>query len=336
MANNLKKHTVNVHSSARRNTQAKLCLKPLRAGDFILDYDQTIDPKQARADFDLALRYLQQDPHGAALLRRAHQSVGKDGKKLKVVLTSGDDAYIRSQHTVYWNPRSGLKLDANRIESPALGLMHEMVHAGDPKRYILKHREIFKGNDNPTSKDYNPDYKYYSEMERYAVEQTNIVAKGLGESDRRGYRANIDQDGENLNQKHIVGDVMHFSRLSHTVKNGNLIKTHTSQTLLSNNVIERTETVYNALTDKEFSSTKTVTDFDKGTITTSTTLFDGNGGKLDEPSPATTAPARIPCLPNKPRPTFKLPLTVLPPSCWISTATAYRLWRWPTAASGLI
>ena len=34
MANNLKKHTVNVHSSARRNTQAKLCLKPLRAGDF--------------------------------------------------------------------------------------------------------------------------------------------------------------------------------------------------------------------------------------------------------------------------------------------------------------
>ena len=46
--------------------------------------------------------------------------------------------------------------------------------------------------------------------------------------------------------------------------------------------LERTETVYDALTDKEFSSTKTVTDFDKGTITTSTTLFDGNGGKLDE------------------------------------------------------
>ena len=80
-----------------RNDQAKPCLAPLRASDFnvVVGFEPTkeMDHQKAMAEFDLALRYLQQDPHGAALLRQAQQSVGKNGERLQVVLTDVDSEY---------------------------------------------------------------------------------------------------------------------------------------------------------------------------------------------------------------------------------------------------
>ena len=281
MANNLNKQALEANASPRRNVQAKPCLKPLRASDFTVivasDNGKTMDHQQALADFDLALRYLQQDPHGAALLRRAHQSVGENGKKLRVVLTTGEDKYDLKKHIVYWNPRSGLQLDANRIESPALGLMHEMVHAGDPNRYDKNYMDKFTGSDDPTSKDYNPNYIYYNKMEQYAVEQTNLVAKGLGESDRRGYRPNKDKYGENFNSTATSSNALYFFRRTEEIENGKVVQKTTSQISKSNDVIERHETVYDARTNKKLTGTKIVTDFKQGTRTTQKFRFLDDG-----------------------------------------------------------
>ena len=198
------------------------------------------------------------------------------------------DSYDRANHTVRWCPRSGLTLDRNRIESPALGLMHEMVHAGDPNRYDEDHVKKFDGNDDPTSKDYNPDYKYHSEMERYAVAQTNLVAKGLGESDRRGYRPNKEKYGENLNAKSINPNVLYFFRRTEETKDGKTTRETTSQTVDSNNRVTRTTTTENIGKDGKTSTatttTTTVTDFNQGTYTTRTTKEDENGQKKEEVS----------------------------------------------------
>ena len=287
MKNDVKKQIGESNFSLPRNDQAKPCLAPLRASDFnvAVGFEPTkeMDHQKAMAEFDLALRYLQQDPHGAALLRQAQQSVGKNGERLRVVLTNDpdSDSYDRANHTVRWCPRSGLTLDRNRIESPALGLMHEMVHAGDPNRYDEDHVKKFDGNDDPTSKDYNPDYKYHSEMERYAVAQTNLVAKGLGESDRRGYRPNKDKYGENLNAKSINPNVLYFFRRTEETKDGKTTRETTSQTADSNNRVTRTTTTENIGKDGKTSTatttTTTVTDFNQGTRTTTDIWKDSEG-----------------------------------------------------------
>ena len=241
---------------------------------------------------DEALKYLQQDRRAIEILHQAQQAARKDGMRLSIVIISGDKTYrkfntdtrktehipfknkhVYSNHTVYWDPNLPLRVTSTEHQSAALNLLHEIVHAADPKINNEEYRQKYPDNDTAGSINEH----WHSDSERYAVNKTNEVAEFLGEAKRDRY----DPHGDYINTTEGSKPTASPTDFSNsTYKNGWLVKTE--QHMREDGTLERTETVYDALTDKEFSSTKTVTDFDKGTITTSTTLFDGNGGKLDE------------------------------------------------------
>lgn len=41
----------------------------------------------------------------------------------------GEFRFVASERTIYFNPKSGLEVAPNKVQSPALGLLHELGHA---------------------------------------------------------------------------------------------------------------------------------------------------------------------------------------------------------------
>ena len=140
---------------------------------------------------DLALRYLQQDPAAAEVIKQ--------------VLDKGTVIVILNDHSpsshnfwkssdkdgvIFWNPNQHFEFtlsDGKTLgkQSPANVLLHEMIHATDtnldgPLDEIVKYQNIF-----PTS---SSDYKYFNNTEKKAVESANkMVSEPHGEPIRPAY-----------------------------------------------------------------------------------------------------------------------------------------------------
>jgi hypothetical protein len=135
---------------------------------------------------DLALLYLQtRSPEMAGpILRRAAASA------VRIVFSDGVinkyDGYGEPQHMIVWDPCAGLEVvdaDSGRtlgVESPANGLLHEMVHAIDVRQ---------AARNNP---DNYPNEQYSTDSEATAVIYANAVAKDCGEPERNDYTSGED------------------------------------------------------------------------------------------------------------------------------------------------
>ena len=87
-----------------------------------------------------------------------------------ITISNHDDRYNAKTNTVYWDPTSGLKTTNGDVQSPALGLAHEMEHAR---------------NDAEGDMDYTPDAQYNDAEERNVITGPEAeIANDLGEATR--------------------------------------------------------------------------------------------------------------------------------------------------------
>ena len=308
MGNNMLNQGKNIRQTVKRNTESKTCPKPLVADDFNVFtafdgihieyadgkprlYAMTADDNgnptvssdvpdnkqrdaENKAKLNDALKYLQQDPVAAALLRQAQAHAMKDGRPLSLVMTTGkehiykldksdpgnkgnykkihvENHYDPQTHTVYWNPSNSLNVDGNSYQSAAISLIHELAHSIDTQR------DEDQQHQKPYSAD-SPDYRWYSPSEKFAMDYENKVAKGLGDVERTVYRQPQEYKGR---QAASPNDFFNT-----TYKNGGRIETE--QSMQEDGTLKRTETVYDALTNEKLTGTEIITDFNQGTRTT--------------------------------------------------------------------
>jgi Ca2+-binding RTX toxin-like protein/20S proteasome alpha/beta subunit len=122
--------------------------------------------------FNAALSYLSRSSHGAAIVQQAAAS------NVSIVFNHSNDhsadGYSELYDQIRWDPNSAQAVVSDTggivgIQSPALGLLHELAHRTDP---------------NYSSNVAQSDPQYDDLAEKYAVEQENIVADDLGEPQR--------------------------------------------------------------------------------------------------------------------------------------------------------
>ena len=77
-------------------------------------------------DYFNALKYLMRDPGMAAIIRRLQDS---DTIYEVYFIHDGNDAYLSSTHSVFWDPKSSFLTKEGGCQSAALGLGHELAHA---------------------------------------------------------------------------------------------------------------------------------------------------------------------------------------------------------------
>ena len=88
-------------------------------------------PPQARADFDLARAYLIRDSAGRRLFDRLETSA----RSFRLTLDRrGNDYFDPASGTIAWDPYSALRTTRGGLQSPALGLAHEIAHAVESPR----------------------------------------------------------------------------------------------------------------------------------------------------------------------------------------------------------
>lgn len=95
---------------------------------------------QDRVNFDNAIKYIEQNIDSKKILENVIN------KKVKIeIIHDGDDRYVPSNNTIYWDPRSGVEIkDAGGkvigVQSAAIGLLHEAKHSVDAE--LLKVQEM--------------------------------------------------------------------------------------------------------------------------------------------------------------------------------------------------
>ena len=166
---------------------------------FNLKFAQTFIPNatNARSDdikkLDTALAYLQQNPEAAKLIEQA----AKNGVNI-VMVNKGHSYFYRLNNgspdgIIFWNPDESMELfegiNGQRVslgkQSPANVLLHELVHATDPKLVglevdINKHMAMYNKND--------VNFKYFNAAEYRAVTTANeLVSKYHNEPIRPDY-----------------------------------------------------------------------------------------------------------------------------------------------------
>ncbi|WP_325320917.1 M91 family zinc metallopeptidase [Kingella oralis] len=166
---------------------------------FNLEFAQTLIPDATNAHpndikkLDTALAYLQQNPEAAKLIEQA----AKNGVNI-VMVNKGHSYYHRlndgkTDGIIFWNPNESMELfediNGQRVslgkQSPANVLLHELVHATDPKLVglradIEKYREYYDVSD--------VNFKYARPSEYTAVTTANeLVSKYHNEPIRPDY-----------------------------------------------------------------------------------------------------------------------------------------------------
>jgi hypothetical protein len=139
-----------------------------------------------KADYEVAKSYLSTQPGGRAAFRLIESIKGKDEPTLKTN-NIHDDSFDSKTNTINWDPKSGLDVageggttdwSGGTIQSPALGLFHEMGHA-------------IQDNRNPTQYAQDAaqfDGQYDTKEEKRVVSkgETNL-ANGLDEPTRASH-----------------------------------------------------------------------------------------------------------------------------------------------------
>jgi RHS repeat-associated protein len=99
---------------------------------------------QENQDYGTALNYLNRDPQMASVISDLQNS---STVYLIDFNHNNDDSFDPSTNTINWDPHSGCSCTSGGIQSPALGLGHEMGHAHDPHLgNFLSLISIFAGN----------------------------------------------------------------------------------------------------------------------------------------------------------------------------------------------
>jgi hypothetical protein len=133
-------------------------------------------PAAARADYDLAKAYLTRDSAERRLFARLESST----RKFRLSINHrGDDHFDPATSTIAWDPYSALRTTRGGMQSPALGLGHEIAHAIEPpaREAILSNR-LRPGYDNAE------EARVIRGSERHA-------ARTLGEAARFDHRGNL-------------------------------------------------------------------------------------------------------------------------------------------------
>lgn len=83
------------------------------------------------ASYVQALLYLSQVPAAAQLIQYLAKSpyTYTINASTSVPCDTGGAAFSKITGTIDWNPRCALRCDKGQLQSPAIGLLHEMVHA---------------------------------------------------------------------------------------------------------------------------------------------------------------------------------------------------------------
>lgn len=79
-----------------------------------------------KGGYEKAIEYLKKDPAMAKIISDLEKS---STTYTIVIIDDGNDRYMPTTHTIYWDPNSALKTTSGGSQSPALGLGHEMDHA---------------------------------------------------------------------------------------------------------------------------------------------------------------------------------------------------------------
>ena len=144
-----------------------------------------------KKDVRSALQYIQNSPNGKELLNKVR------GLSQVVRIRKGSDLndveFDPSTFTVYWHPRSGLKFDRGKKQTPALGLAHELNHgldrAIDPKResqnfntkiadyHNLSEFEVISGYETSIALDLNEDTREHHGGKTFRTKGPTSTAK---------------------------------------------------------------------------------------------------------------------------------------------------------------
>src|SRR5438477_6908145 len=133
-------------------------------------------PRPARPDYDLAKAYLTRDSAERRLFARLESST----RTFRLSINHrGDDHFDPATNTIAWDPYSALRTTRGGMQSPALGLGHEIAHAVEPpaREAILSDR-LRPGYDNAE------EARVIRGSERHA-------ARTLGEAARFDHRGNL-------------------------------------------------------------------------------------------------------------------------------------------------
>jgi RHS repeat-associated protein len=99
---------------------------------------------QQNQDYGSAINYLGRDPQMASVINDLQNS---STIYLIDFNNNDDDSFDPSTNTINWDPHSGCSCTSGGIQSPALGLGHEMGHAHNPHLGgFLSSISIFAGN----------------------------------------------------------------------------------------------------------------------------------------------------------------------------------------------
>jgi hypothetical protein len=113
---------------------------------------------------------------------------------------------------INWDPRSGIKTTEGGLQSPAIQVLHEMLHAirreTDRKGYEQDRR--------PRS-----DRQYDNREDRRVIEGTNPAAKQLGEAERSNHRGWTTRTDSPIHRREVESD----SNSSNTTRTTNTVNT---------------------------------------------------------------------------------------------------------------
>jgi hypothetical protein len=93
--------------------------------------------------FEDAQRYLTKNPEAIALLHKIETAPGQITMRF---INDGNDRFVPSSNTIYWDPKSALLNKNGSVQTPALGLLHEedhcYEHATNPKQFEQNVRDV--------------------------------------------------------------------------------------------------------------------------------------------------------------------------------------------------
>ena len=133
-------------------------------------------PARAQADYNLAKAYLRRD----STERRLFVSLESSRRRFRLSINHrGDDHFDPATNTIAWDPYSALRTTRGGMQSPALGLGHEVAHAVEaPAREASLSDRVRPGYDNAE------EARVIRGSERHA-------ARTLGEAVRFDHRGNL-------------------------------------------------------------------------------------------------------------------------------------------------
>jgi hypothetical protein len=152
-------------------------------------------------DFVRVALYLAKFPTAAGLIKTL--ALSRNTYRITLDPTTKAFEYDSETREILFNPTSGLQLNDGNVQSPALGLAHELSHAvrheTDPKGYEADSKAQFAGSESSTLEDGSQNFvfKYEpSQEEKRATKVEGRIARELGEPSRSVY-----QDGKSTKVK---------------------------------------------------------------------------------------------------------------------------------------